>query len=343
MAFDLVGKAVRKLRLPTVNYDNTPIKVIPAQRGDANSRYFVIELFDDRGTMNLTPYSMAMLNATLPDESVETYRGEINKQDNTLTIRISGSMLKQTGRVACDVTLTGDDKNSELMQLTTQTFYLFVAESQSSDSAVEGDDDYSLLLELLQSLTALEDKVETAESGRVAAEKTRESNESTRQSNEAARKTAESGRESAEKERVSSESSRKTAESGRVSAESERVKAENARVEAEKLRASAENERKTAETARDTAEQKRETAETARANAEKTRETAESGRVAAEKTRESGFATAKSNCESATERANNLADSIEGVLDALPCETELQQSGGKIEEIVTLRFVEMGG
>lgn len=36
MAFDLVGKAVKFLRLPTVDYLNAPIKIIPAQQNDVN-------------------------------------------------------------------------------------------------------------------------------------------------------------------------------------------------------------------------------------------------------------------------------------------------------------------
>lgn len=53
MQFDLLGKAVRKFRLPAVDYVNAPVVVIPAQSGDVNSRYFEVTLYDDRGNIDL--------------------------------------------------------------------------------------------------------------------------------------------------------------------------------------------------------------------------------------------------------------------------------------------------
>lgn len=54
MAFNLLGKAVKNLRLPTVDYLNAPTQVIPVQQGDTNSRFFEITLYDDRGTIPLS-------------------------------------------------------------------------------------------------------------------------------------------------------------------------------------------------------------------------------------------------------------------------------------------------
>lgn len=48
MSFNLVGKAVKKLRLPTVDYLNAPTQVIPVQQGDTNSRFFEITIYDDK-------------------------------------------------------------------------------------------------------------------------------------------------------------------------------------------------------------------------------------------------------------------------------------------------------
>ena len=47
MAFELIGKAVRRFRLPAVNYGNAPIIIVSAQEGDVKSRYFDITLYDD--------------------------------------------------------------------------------------------------------------------------------------------------------------------------------------------------------------------------------------------------------------------------------------------------------
>ena len=341
MAFDLVGKAVKKLRLPTVNYDS-PIKVIPAQQGDVNSRYFVVELYDERGTIDLTPYNRAVLNARLPDDSLQFIDGELHKEDNTALLKIAGSTLSISGKVTCDVSFYGEDSNGQSITLTSQTFYVFVAYSQASDESIEGNDDYSLLLKLLKEVSALEDSIETAESSRVEAETQREESESKRKSQEIARQSAETKRASAENTRASNEDARASAEAGRVTAENQRVSAEAARVDAENKRVSAEKARVSAETQRVNAESSRVNAETARANAETSRETAESSRVEAETQREESFATAKTNCDAATTRANNAADAVQDVLDALPCETQMDDNG-TISDIILLKFVQSGG
>lgn len=173
MAFDLVGKAVKNLRLPTVNYNNSPIKIIPAQEGDINSRFFSVTLFDDRGNIPLTPYTKATLNATLPNGEVQIAEGEIDKEKNIAICKIAGSMLSQLGKVSCDVLLTGKDSTNTDTSLTSQTFYLFVAKSQAGDNAIAGSDDYTLLVQLLNEVSELEDNIETAEEARVAAEQAR--------------------------------------------------------------------------------------------------------------------------------------------------------------------------
>ena len=340
MAFDLVGKAVKKLRLPTVNYDNTPIKIIPAQQGDVNSRYFIVELYDDRGDIDLSPYNKVMLNATLPDESLQIAEGEINKEDNTLLIKIAGTMIVNSGKVVCDISLQGTDGNSETIYLTSQTFYIFVALSQAGDEAIEGDDNYSLLVQLLSDVSALENEVKTAEASRVEAETQREQNEATRQSQETARQSAESKRVTAENTRVANENARKTAETNRANAESARVEVESARVTAENARVSAETARATAETERANAETSRVAAESARVKAEEGRVAAEASRVEAETQREQDFSEAKTNCENATTRAVEVTETMLETMDSLPCATEVQD-GDTTEGIVLLRFVKM--
>ncbi len=44
MGMDLKGKAVKNLRLPTVDYTGTPTQVVQAQEGDTNSRFFQFHL-----------------------------------------------------------------------------------------------------------------------------------------------------------------------------------------------------------------------------------------------------------------------------------------------------------
>ena len=309
MAFDLVGKAVKNLRLPTVDYNNSPIKIIPAQEGDINSRFFSVTLFDDRGDIPLTPYTKATLNATLPDGELQMAEGEIDKEKNIAICKIAGSMLSQLGKVSCDILLTGKDSANTDTSLTSQTFYLFVAKSQAGDDAIAGSDDYTLLVQLLNEVSELEDNIETAEEARVAAEKARVTAENTRASNET--------------KRVNAENARATAETNRASAETKRASAETARAEAEAARASAEATRKTnedariaAETKRASAESTRATNETARQNAETARQTAEEARVAAEQARVDEY----------TELAGDMEEAIDNINAAA-------ENAAKVEEI----------
>lgn len=291
MAFDLVGKAVKNLRLPTVDY-NSPIKIIPAQEGDINSRFFSITLFDDRGDIPLSIYTSACLNATLPDGEVQMATGEVDQEKNVVICKISGSMLTQLGKVACDVLLTGQDRYGDSTSLTSQTFYVFVAKSQASDDSIEGSDDYTLLVQLLNEVSELENHIEAAEKARVASEQARITAEATRNSNESTR-TSEYERltdeltsailtandtvvminaakqtadelcselqycHDAETGRQEAENARTISEAERHLNEELRVDAEQARTDAEQARTDAENERITNEENRIVAETKR--------------------------------------------------------------------------------------
>lgn len=161
MAFDLAGKAVKNLRLPTVNYNNSTIKIIPAQEGDINSRFLSVTLFDDRGTISLDYYTKATLNVTLPDGELQMAEGEIDKDKNIVVCKIAGSMLSQLGKVSCDILLTGSDASGTATSLTSQTFYLFVSKSQAGDDAIKGSDDDTLIVQLLNGVSELEGNIET--------------------------------------------------------------------------------------------------------------------------------------------------------------------------------------
>lgn len=285
MQFDIVGKAVRVLKLPTVNYDNHTIKVVPAQVGDVNSRFFEVHLYDDRGEIPFSQYNELYLGVTLPDDSVEYSVGEIDGDIGY--VKLLSSMLQEAGRLKCSVMLRGQDDNNEEVWLTSQTFYVTVLSSSVFDESQAGnDDDYNLLLGLIKDVEDLEENIETAEAARVEAEKKRVQAEN-------GRVEAENQRVENENERIANENARKQAEQGRVNAENARVEAEKNRVTAENGRVSAENARVDAEEARESAETQREeneadrqSAESARAQAERERVTAENNRVSAENARE---------------------------------------------------------
>lgn len=312
MQFDLLGKAVRRFRLPTVDYAGAPIIIIPVQEGDVNSRFFEITLYDDRGDLDLSIYTKATLRGTTPSDVVLTSTDcEIGDDHKSVIVQFGGGYTAKAGRVACDIMFTNAEST---VALTTQTFYVIVSESQSGKVIKENDADYNELLSLLKEVGALENKIEAAENERVTAENARVSAENTRVAQETARQTNENARES-------NEDARKIAEAKRAESESERVMAEKQRISAEELR---------------------QANETDRIQAETNRVSAENLRVTAEAEREQDFLTAKTICETATERANTAADTVQEILDALPCDTEIERDG-QTDSVIALRFVELKG
>lgn len=356
MAFDLIGKAVKILRLPTVDYESSPVIIIPAQKGDVNSRYFIVQLYDDRGNIDIKPYSVIMLNATLPDGSSQVSVGEVNKSIGTMTCKISGSMLSLNGKVTCDISVQGVDENGDDIFLTSQTFYIFVANSQNNGDAIEGDDDYSLLMQLISNVTQLESNLEkkeenriTAEALRVAAENDRKSSESARVANEEQRQSAEGERVDNESTRISNESMRVENENSRKSAEAARATAEDVRDDNESKRIESESARKTAEVSRVLTEEERVSAESERTaneiirqGAEESRVNAENLRVSSETSRKTQFDETISECDAATERAQNIVDTVLSTLDALPASTEIKD-GKEVVAISLLSFVKLEG
>ena len=164
MAYQLKGKAVRELRLPTVNYDNTPMKTISAQQGDANARFFSLRLFDDRGNIDLTPYNGVILYTTFSDGSIQTTAGEIDKRENVVHVTLDSSLLTEPGKVLCNVSLTGEEAGKQI-QLTSQPFYMYVTKSISSSldgSEVTSSNEYRALEELYQRVSALQEAIEAS-------------------------------------------------------------------------------------------------------------------------------------------------------------------------------------
>ena len=156
MAFDLTGKALAELSLPTMNYEKASIKVISAKSGDSNSRFLKVSLFDYRGTISLTKYTQVILNATLPDGSHQNSVGEIDNCGEFAICEISGSMLAQEGKITCDIHFIGSDSDDNIVTLTSPTFYIRNSQSQANDDSIAGSDDYTLYADLSFRVSALE-------------------------------------------------------------------------------------------------------------------------------------------------------------------------------------------
>ena len=340
MQFDLLGKAVRRFRLPAVDYVNAPVIIVPVQEGDVNSRYFEITLYDDHGDMDLSIYTKVMLSGTTPSGiTLTSTKCEISEDRKTVIVQFGGGFTARAGRVACNITFTNAD-NSVL--LTSQTFHVIVSESATGKIITENDGDYNELLTLLKEVGALESSIDAAEKARVSAESGRVTAENKRVEAEKGRVAAETTRTSQEETRQSHEETREENEEDRQSAEDARADAESARADAESARVTVEQQRATDETARVNAEATRQSNEETRKQNETGRVNAEAARVTAETKRETDFTTAKENCEAATQDATDAAQNVQDLLNALPCPTN-KIDGSTTTAISELRFVALEG
>lgn len=343
MAFNLVGKAVRRVKLPIVDYNAAPITIIPVQEGDVNSRYFEISLYDDNGDVDLSNYTRAILSGETPSGvTLFSSKCEFAEDGKSLIVVFGGGFTAQAGRVACNITFTNGEEPSAL---TSQTFYVIVSQSQIGKIITENEEEYNALLSLISELEGLERNIEDAESARVVAENDRVKAENdrvvaenNREEVEGARVEAETARENQENLRQQNETTRQSNETSRLEAETQRCATEQARAEAESAREYAEQNRGEAETAREVAEALRQSNEDARSTAESQRVVAEDNRATAESKRSEDFQTAIDNCDTATQKANDAAQDVREFLDALPCPTN-KIDGETVSSIVALNFV----
>lgn len=165
MEFNLLGKAVRRFRLPVVDYINTPVIIVPVKEGDINSRYFEITLYDDRGDIDLSIYTKVRLSGETPSGVILTSaKCEISEDKKAVVVQFSGGFTARAGRVTCSVTFTNADNT---VLLTSQKFYVIVSKSQSGKTIIENDENYNELMVLLKEIRDFENRLETAEADRV--------------------------------------------------------------------------------------------------------------------------------------------------------------------------------
>ena len=219
-----------------LNYFNA----IVAKQYDRETRFLKVQLANNDVPIKVEAGSSAVINARRPDKAGKSFMGTVNS-DGTVLLPIAYWMVELDGTVQCDVSIINGTKT-----LTTTLFEIKVEQAANGNDEITGDDDYGVLVELIQEVNAIKQV-------------------------EVDRAKAESSRVTAEKNRVTAEKDRASAETSRASAESTRIENENVRVQHEQSRTSNETERLNRETARVDAENKRASAETARNTAEENR------------------------------------------------------------------------
>lgn len=168
MSINLSGRALKRLRLPVVNYYSSAYQVMSAQAGDVNTRYLDVVLYDDRGDIDLGAYSKVYLQVQAYDGiSPQMSEGWIDTERNRAVCRLTSSMLQYTGaKMPCNIWLVGTDADDEPMSLTSQTFYVMVYEGHGGTDAEPSEDELTALQSAINDVVELEKTVGEAEANR---------------------------------------------------------------------------------------------------------------------------------------------------------------------------------
>lgn len=168
MSINLSGRALKRLRLPVVNYYSSAYQVMSAQAGDVNTRYLDVVLYDDRGDIDLSVYSKVYLQVQAYDGiSPQMSEGWIDTERNRAVCRLTSSMLQYTGsKMPCNIWLVGTDADDEPMSLTSQTFYVMVYEGHGGADAEPSEDELTVLQSAINDVVELEKTVGEAEANR---------------------------------------------------------------------------------------------------------------------------------------------------------------------------------
>ena len=206
---------------------------------DLNTSTMMIKMSLDQNALDLTGKTVNAFIKTGIDKNITMQRCEIlEATEGIIGLDFKSSALK-TGTNTFFLEIKSE--NEEIINSPLITYK--VVELFDTYSSVEGDNNVSILTELITEVDIAKGSVEVLKNEIAEQERQREEAETSRKNNESSRIQAETNRTNSESTRVANENNRKQAESTRESNETKRVNAEN-------LRESAENTRKQEETKR---------------------------------------------------------------------------------------------
>jgi hypothetical protein len=120
---------------------------IVAKQYDKSSRFLKVHLLNQEEPISIERGSTVVINARREDDVAKSFAGEVN-DDGTVTVPLTYWMLELDGTVKCDISIiTGEDT-----MLTTTLFELQVEEAAADDESISNDDDYGILIELINSV-----------------------------------------------------------------------------------------------------------------------------------------------------------------------------------------------
>jgi len=131
-------------------------EAIVAKQYDKSSRFLKVQLLNQGIPIWVEPTATITINARRKDNQARVFAGEVNS-DGTVTVPITYWMLELDDTVKCDISvIIGSD-----VVLKTTLFELFVQEAAADDQAIIDDDNYDILLRLIQQVQETEETLTT--------------------------------------------------------------------------------------------------------------------------------------------------------------------------------------
>lgn len=143
----------KKLMLDTGKTNIIP--PIYAKQGDIKSRYINISLLNNGCPFNIPDGATALLNVRRMDSKAKSFNCEI--EANTIIAELNSWILEIPGIADCDISIIYEDK-----RLTSATFQLNVEDAIYTNTDVAENDNYDILVELINSCSAAADKANKA-------------------------------------------------------------------------------------------------------------------------------------------------------------------------------------
>ena len=124
-------------------------QAIVAKQNDDNSRFLKVTLTNEGTKLEIVKTSTVTINALREDGAAKAFLGTVN-EDGTVTVPLVNWILELDGNVKCDITVV----DAESRKLTSTMFTLAVEEAAYLGDDVSQDENYDLLIQLLDSFTA---------------------------------------------------------------------------------------------------------------------------------------------------------------------------------------------
>ena len=124
---------------------------IVAKQYDKSSRFLNVQLLNEEVPFGADVGATVVINARREDDTAKSFVGTV-EDDGTVTVPLAYWMLELDGTVVCDISII----NGENM-LTTCLFELQVQEAAADEEAISKDDDYGILIKLIESVQTTAD------------------------------------------------------------------------------------------------------------------------------------------------------------------------------------------